>query len=431
MNRKFTKTNQLLKKALNVIPLATQTSSKSYFLYVKGQAPLFIDRAKGSHVWDIDRNEYIDMINSMTAVSLGYAYGSVDKAILKQLKKGITFSLASELEYELSKLLIKHIPCAEMVRFGKNGSDATSAAVRVARACANRDHIAHCGHHGWHDWYIGATARNKGVPKSTQKLIHTFEYNNIKSLEKIFKQNKNKVAAVIMEPMSYYEPKKGFLEAVKSLSHKNGALLIFDEVITGFRFSMGGAQKLFNVIPDLATFGKAMANGMPISALVGKKKYMKVIEDLFISSTFGGESLSLAASIATIKEMENKKIIQDIWKKGKYLQDKTNNLLKINKLDKYIQILGKPCWQVFHFERINQYSDLEVKTYIQQELLQKGFLWYGQHNISYSHTKIDISKLLNAYDIIFKDLRQLLDKSKLKQALRGAPIQDVFKIRKV
>ena len=427
--KKFNKSNNFLKKALDLIPLGTQTSSKSYLLYVKKNAPLFIEKGSGAYVWDIDGNKYVDLINSMTAVILGYHHSVIDKAITNQLKKGITFSLPSPLEYELSQVLSEVIPCAEMVRFGKNGSDVTAAAVRVARAFTGKEHIAHCGHHGWHDWYIGATAKKRGVPKSSQNMIHTFEYNNIESLKKILR--KHKLAAVIMEPMNYEEPKDNFLQEVKKLAKKHKALLVFDEVITGFRFSLGGAQELFGVTPDLATFGKSMANGMPLAALVGKRRYMKTIEDLFISSTFGGETLSLAASIATIKEIKEKKVVKDIWKKGDYLQSEVNNLLKDSNLDKCIKVKGKPCWQIFAIKPYKQYTDLEIKTYIQQELIQDGFLWYGQHSLSFSHSYKDIDRLISAYKRIFSRLVYLLEESKLKQALKGEPIDDVFKIRNI
>ena len=425
--RKFIKSNQLLKKVNKVIPLASQTFSKSYLQYIKGVAPLFITYGKGCRVWDVDGNEYIDFINGLLPVVLGYQYKAVDEAIKKQLKKGIIFSLASPLEYELARLLVKHIPCAEMVRFGKNGSDVTTGAIRLARAVTGRNHIAIGGYHGWHDWYIGSTARNLGVPKSTQKMTHKFIYNDIKSLEVILK--KYKVAAVIMEPMNYVEPERGFLQKVKNLTHKHGALLIFDEIITGFRYNLGGAQKLFGVIPDLAAFGKSMANGMPISALVGKKKYMEKINDIFYSFTSGGENLSLAAAIATIKEMEKKKVISYIWQKGKYLQDGTNKLLADNGLDNIIKVKGRPCWQVFIIKPTEKFSDLEIKSYIQQELLQAGFLWYGQHNMSFSHKRSDIDKLLVAYSCIFKQLRALLNSGRLKEKLTGEPITNIFKVR--
>ena len=224
MKRKFTKSNKLLKKIGAKIPLASQTFSKSHLQYIQGCSPLFVTRAKGARVWDVDGNEYIDFISGLLPIILGYQYRVVDDAIKRQLKAGIIFSLSSPLEYELAQLLIKHIPCAEMVRFGKNGSDVTTGAVRLARAITSRDYIAVCGYHGWHDWYIGSTARNLGVPKSTRAMTHAFIYNNIDSLKRIFKKYKNKVAAVIMEPMNYVEPKDNFLRKVKEMTHKNGAL---------------------------------------------------------------------------------------------------------------------------------------------------------------------------------------------------------------
>ena len=429
MKRKFNKSNQLFRKVKQAIPLASQTFSKSYLQYIKGTAPLFITHGKGCRIWDVDGNQYIDFINGLLPVILGYQYKAVDDAIKKQLKKGIILSLPSPLEYELAQLLIKHIPSAEMVRFGKNGSDVTTGAVRLARAITGRDHIAICGYHGWHDWYIGSTARNLGVPKSTQKMTHKFKYNDIKSLEKIFKENKGKIAAVIMEPMNYIEPEDNFLQKVKILTHKYGALLIFDEIITGFRYNLGGAQKMFGVTPDLSTFGKSMANGMPISALVGKKRYMKKIEDIFYSFTMGGENLSLAAAIATIKELEKRKAINYIWKIGAYLIKETNKLIKINELENVIQIKGKPCWSLMFTYPTKKYTDLEIKSYLQQEILQAGFLWYGQHNMSFSHRKKDVDGLLKVYARAFKQLKALLDSGKLKESLKGKPITNIFKVR--
>jgi len=426
---KYKKSQELFKKVEKVIPLASQTFSKSYLQYIKGQAPLFAERAKGAKIWDVDGNEYIDMINSLLPVVLGYQYPAVDNAIKAQLKKGIILSLPSPLENELAQILIKHIPCAEMVRFGKNGSDATTGAIRVARAYTKRDLVVVCGYHGWHDWYIGSTTRNLGVPKATQEQTLKFNYNDIESLKKLFKDNPGRIAAVIMEPMNYVEPEKGFLENVKKVTHQNGALLIFDEVIAGFRFSLGGAQKLYGVTPDLASFGKSMANGMPISALVGKKEYMKVVGDIFYSFTSGGELLSIAAAIATIKEMEKKKVIPQIWKMGKFLQDGTNKLLKKHNLDGFVQIKGKPVWQLFMIQEHGGYSPIQIKSFIQQEVLHAGFLWYGSHNMSFSHTKPQMEKLLKTYDGIFAELKQLIENKTLEKRIEGGLITDVFKVR--
>ncbi|MFA6446636.1 MAG: aminotransferase class III-fold pyridoxal phosphate-dependent enzyme [Patescibacteria group bacterium] len=427
--RSFAKSQKMFSSVKERIPLAAQTFSKCYLQYVKGGSPLFVTHAKGSHVWDVDGNEYIDFINGLLPVILGHCYGPVDEAIKKQLKKGIAFPLPSPLEDELAKLLIKHIPCAEMVRYGKNGSDVTSGAIRVARAVTGREHVAACGYHGWHDWYIGSTTRKLGVPVSTQKLTHPFAYNDIASLKKLFKKYHGKIAAVIMEPMNYYEPDKDFLKQVKEIAHKNGALLVFDEVITGFRWGLGGAQKYFGITPDLATFGKSMANGMPISALVGKKIYMKRVADIFYSFTNGGEALSLAAAIATIKEMEKKNVIPTIWKKGTYLKEKVNALIKKNGLDSVIKIKGKPCWQVIFFTPSNGFSDLEIKSYVQQEILQEGILWYGQHNMSFSHSQKDLDTTIRAYAKVLPKLKQVLEKGTLKKELVGEPITNIFKVR--
>lgn len=425
----FKNSENFFKKTREIIPLASQTFSKSHLQYSMGFAPLFIEKGKGAYVWDIDGNKYLDMVNSLLAVVLGYQYPAVDLAIKKQLKKGITFSLASPLESELARELIKIIPCAEMVRFGKNGSDVTAGAVRLARAITKKDHIAVCGYHGWQDWYIGVNPRNGGVPEAVKGLVHKFEYNNIASLKKLFSEHKGQFAAVIMEPMNIYEPKDNFLKKVKDLAHKNKALFILDEVITGFRFGLGGAQKYFNVIPDLATFGKSMGNGMPISVLVGKKKYMKKLEDVFFSFTFGGESLSLAAALAVIKEIKAKNVISHLFKEGKYLKDQTQKLIKKNGLENIIELRGKPSWHVFDIKPYKKYAPLEIQTYIQQELTKRGILWTGSHNMSFSHKRKEVNYVIKAYEEIFPLLKEYLEKGSLKSKFLGKQIQGNYKIR--
>ncbi|MBI2642365.1 MAG: aminotransferase class III-fold pyridoxal phosphate-dependent enzyme [Candidatus Wildermuthbacteria bacterium] len=427
----FSKSQAFFKKVRGVIPLASQTFSKSYLQYVPGQAPLFITHGKGAYVWDLDGNKYLDLINGLLPVVLGYQYKKVDDAIRAQLKKGITFSLPSPLEYELAKKLKQLIPCAEMARFGKNGSDATAGAVRLARAVTKRNRIAVCGYHGWQDWYIGANPRNAGVPKAVRNLVHRFEYNNLESLKLLFKKYPKEFAAVVMEPMTSEEPKDNFLQKVKALAHKHGALFVLDEIITGFRFSLGGAQKYFKVTPDLAAFGKSMANGMAISVVAGLEKYMKKMEDIFFSFTFGGECLSLAASLAVIEEMEKKRVIQYLWKQGAYLQNNTRNILKENGLGDFIQLKGKPCWQLFVMHDHKGFSALEMKSYIQKALIQRGILWAGSHNMSFSHTKNDIDYLLRAYKIVFADLKKALAKKTLRKELKGNIIPGNYSVRKL
>ena len=243
MAKQFKKSNLLYERSLKSIPLASQTFSKSALNYPRGASPLFFEKGEGAYVWDYDGNKYIDYVLGLMPMILGYRDPEVDLAIKNQLNKGIIFSLPTDLEIELSELLIRLIPSAEMVRFGKNGSDVTSAAIRLARAFTNRNRIAICGYHGWHDWYIGSTIRNLGVPKSVSDLTSKFNFNDSESLESLLKSDPNGYAAVIMEPTGAFEPKQGFLEEVKELCVKYGVVLVFDEIVSGFRVNLGGAQK--------------------------------------------------------------------------------------------------------------------------------------------------------------------------------------------
>jgi glutamate-1-semialdehyde 2,1-aminomutase len=235
-----------------------------------GVSPFFASKSSGSYIWDVDGNKYIDLVASLAAVTLGYGDPDINKAVKRQLKKGVSLSLSSKIEALVAEKIIDLVPSAEMVRFAKNGSDVTSAAVRIARHFTNRDHIISIGYHGWHDWYIGSTTRSMGVPKAVQALTLSAKYNDLSSVENIFDKVKGDVAAVILEPMNSVDPAPGYLESLRYFCSSNDVLLIFDEVITGFRFAKGGAQELFGVTPDLSCFGKGLANGFPISAIAGK-----------------------------------------------------------------------------------------------------------------------------------------------------------------
>ncbi|MBT3939725.1 MAG: aminotransferase class III-fold pyridoxal phosphate-dependent enzyme, partial [Pelagibacterales bacterium] len=259
----YTNSNKLFDKAINIIPLASQTFSKSSQQYVKGAAPLFAAKAKGAILTDIDGNEYIDYVAGLLPIVLGYCDADIDSKIIAQLNKGITFSLASDLEYQLADKLVNLIPSAEMVRFGKNGSDVTSAAIRIARAYTGRDMVAVAGYHGWHDWYIGSTTRDIGVPNAVKSLTTKFSYADLDGLKK--QLNTNLYAAIILEPYFYEKDNNNILKELRSITNQTGTVLIFDEIISGFRINIGGAQSEYNITPDISTFGKSMANGMPIS----------------------------------------------------------------------------------------------------------------------------------------------------------------------
>lgn len=427
--RVFEKSIEFLARSERVIPLGSQTFSKSRTQYPVGVSPHFISRAKGSRVWDLDGNEYIDFVNSLASITLGYQDPDVMAAVRAQLDSGVIFSLAHPLETEVAELICEMVPCAEMVRFGKNGSDATAGAIRLARAFTDRDHVAVCGYHGWQDWYIGSTARSRGVPRATRELTHTFRYNDLGSLRVVLEGHRNGFAAVILEPMNVTEPHVGFLEGVKRLAQEHGALLIFDETITGFRFANGGAQALFGITPDLATFGKGLANGYPISAVVGRREIMKLMEDIFFSFTFGGEALSLAAAKATLTKLNAEPVVDTLRRRGIEVIDGTRRVIESHGLNDVFSVSGHPTWSFLNLRDSREHTALEVKTFLMQELHQRGLLSVGTHNISYAHSKEDIAILIEAYSDVLPEIGSLLDSDTLRTALRCKPLVPLFKLR--
>lgn len=428
-NYVYDKSQALLARALQTIPLGAQTFSKSITQFPQGISPHFLTRGEGSHVWDVDGNEYIDFVNSLAAINLGYNDPDVNQAVIQQLQSGVSFSLSHPIEMEVAEKIINMVPCAEMVRFGKNGSDATAGAIRLARAYTGRDHVAVCGYHGWQDWYIASTSKNLGIPKATQELTHRFNYNDLSSLADIFQAFPNQIAAVILEPMNTTFPAEGFLAGVKELTHQHGTVLIFDEVVTGFRFANGGAQEYFNVIPDLATFGKGIANGFPLSVITGSKKIMPLMEEIFFSFTFGGETLSLAAALATMNKLQQQNVIHKVMTLGEKLILAVENLIRQHDVHDIFSISGHPTWSFLTIKDYAGYSALDIKTLWMQEMLAHGILSYGTHNLSYAHSLQDLAKLLAVYNIVFPFIRDVINNNKLKQHLRCEPLQALFKVR--
>lgn len=427
LHRTFDRSEQMLDRALRSIPLGTQTFSKSITQYPRGVSPFYIARGEGSKVWDVDGNQYIDLVNALAAVTLGYNDPDVTRAVVKQLESGTVFSLPHELEIEVAEALIQMVPCAELVRFGKNGSDATSGAIRVARAFTGKDHVAVCGYHGWHDWYIGSTARNLGVPAAVRELTHTWTYNDLSSLETLFA--KHQIAAVIMEPMNVVEPAPGFLSAVKEIAHAHGALLVFDEVITGFRYANGGAQEYLGVTPDLACFGKGLANGYPLSALAGRADVMSVMDKIFFSSTFGGETLSLAAAKATLTKLQTKPILAEINSIGQRLMKNLVCLVEKHQLSEIVSISGHPSWSFVVFKEPPNFTAFEIKTLFLQEMFARGVICLGTNNISHAFTEEDLSVVSQAYDEAFGIIKKGVFEGTLLAQLRCEPLQPLFKVR--
>lgn len=420
----ITESDKLYKRALGIMTPVTQTLAKGPGQYIKGIAPKYVKKGKGSHVWDVDGNEYIDFNMAIGPLSLGYCYEKVDNAIIEQLKNGITFSMMHELEVTFAELIHKVIPNAEAIRISKTGADVTSAAVRVARAYTGKSKVLCCGYHGWHDWYISVTSRNSGIPEEIRELTSTFDYNNIESVKAAIDSD---TACVILEPFVFEAPKDNFLQELKVVCEANGTLLIFDEMWTGFRIAIGGAQEYFGVHADLACYSKAFANGMPISLLTGRKDIMELFnEEVFFFTTFGGEALSLAAAVATIKEMMEKNVPQYLVEKGKILKDGYNEIASQLNIGHYTKCIGYDCRSLITFDA-SAGNPLEVKSLVQQELIKKGILWSGFHNMSFSHTDEDIEYTLKAYSEVLPFLKEAVEKNEVTARLKGTPVEAVFR----
>lgn len=382
--------------AQRTIPLGAQTFSKSRTQYPVGAAPLFATHSRGSRTWDVDGNEYVDLVSSLGAVVLGYGDEEITEAVVRQLESGVTLSLSHPLEEQVAAQLVELIPCAEMVRFAKNGTDATSAAIRLARAATGRDHVIACGYHGWQDWFIGSTTRNLGVPAATQALTHAVPYNDLSAVERVIAAHPDGVAALIMEPMTSTWPEPGFLEGVRELTQRHGIVLVFDEMLTGFRFAAGGAQQYFGVTPDLAAFGKGLANGLPLSAVTGRRDLMMLMEDIFFSGTYGGETLSLAAANVVLRRMATGQPTEVLAQVGASLvravdaerSDASKDLLTFT---------GHPSWLFLKWSVTDAPTLNEVKTLFLQEMLRRGVLVLGTHDVTTAFTDDDIALVASAY----------------------------------
>ncbi|PJG59346.1 aminotransferase class III-fold pyridoxal phosphate-dependent enzyme [Aeromonas cavernicola] len=429
MTARYQHSLALSTRAEQSIPLGSQTFSKSRLCFPYGAAPLFIERGNGAKVWDVDNNEYLDFASGLLAISLGYCDAEVNEAVIEQLNLGSIFSLPHRLETEVAEQLIELIPCAEMVRFGKNGTDATSACIRLSRAVTGRERVAVCGYHGWQDWYIGSTTRHLGVPEAVRELTHRFEYNDLASLHQLLETHPGEFAAVILEPMNVSWPNPDFLPGIRQLCDAHGTLLIFDETITGFRFHLGGAQSLFGVTPDLAAFGKGMANGFPISAVVGRRQYMKRMEDIFFSGTFGGDVIALAAANAVIKKMRQWDVPTRLAERGQQILDKLDALLKTLNAPAWLQTAGHPSWSFLLVADSAHHSSWLLKSYLIQELCKRGILTLGSHNLNLAHSEQDVLTLLDAYRDILPALIHHDSANTLSHALDGEPIQPVFRVR--
>lgn len=431
----FEKSDKMIKRAQEIIPAGCHTYSKG-----PDQSPLLgpkvISHGKGSHVWDVDGNEYIDWAMGLTAVSLGHAFEPVLSAVRSELEKGVNFQCPSPIEAELAELFLEAVPSADMVKFAKNGSTVTTAAVKLARAYTNKKYVAFCSDHGffsYDDWYIGAKACNSGVPEEMASLTLTFKYNDIASVEALFAQHPGQIACVILEPMEFDYPVDNFLHKVKDLCHKNGAVFILDEMITGFKLGFPGIHKELDIEPDLSTWGKGVANGFSTCMLAGKKEIMNLgginhdKERVFlISTTHGAETHSLAAAIASIKYTRDHNTIESDKQKGLIISKEVNALIEKHQLQNYLQLKGHPCWQLMVFKNKEGIASDGLKTLFYQEMIKHGILFRGTFNLSVSHSEEDMKKTFEAFDQAMVIYAKAVQEG-YEHYLVGEPIKPVFR----
>jgi glutamate-1-semialdehyde aminotransferase len=369
--------------------------------FVEGEYPIYFEEGKGCRKIDLDGNEYIDFLCAYGPIILGYREEEVDEAVIKQIReKGFCFSLTQSVQNRLAEKLIELIPCAEMVVFLKTGSAAATLSIRLARSYTGKTKVMRCGYHGWHDWCVEVKG---GIPEKLYEDVYEFEYNDLESLEKLMIEHGDDTAAIIITPVGHplgnkiQEPEPGFLEGVKKLAEKYGSVLIFDEIRTGFRVSMGGAQEYYGITPDLALFGKAMANGYAIGAVTGKAEIMKEAEkNVFVSSTFFPNSLSFVAALKTIEILERDKVLEDIWEKGRMFLKELQKLT--DKYDVGAEVSGIPPMPYITFKRDAEkvYKDKREDFY-RQLIRHKVFMQPYHHGyICYRHTKEDLKYTINA-----------------------------------
>jgi len=398
----ITRSQELFEEAKTLVPGGVLGARKPGD-FIEGEYPIFLEYGKGSRLTDVDGNEFIDFLCGYGPIILGYREDEVDDAVIKQIKdKGFCFTLTQRYQNQLAKKLTELVPCSELSIFLKTGSDATTAAIRIARAYTNRIKVMRCGYHGWHDWCVEMKG---GIPEKFYEDVYEFRYNNLDQLEDLMKKYGDQTAAIIMTPFGHpihqkmEIPKPGFLEGVRELANKHGTVLVFDEVRTCFRLRMGGAQELYGITPDLTVLGKGMANGYAISVVTGKTDVMMAAaQKLFISSTFFPNSDGYIAALKTIEIMERDNVLNNIWEKGNRLLTKIQKI--IDKYEVGAELSGVAPMFFITFKRDEANTQKEKRDDFYTQLIRKGFFFTPHHHayISYRHTEEDLDKTATAID---------------------------------
>jgi glutamate-1-semialdehyde 2,1-aminomutase len=428
---------RLYTKAKRLIPGGTQLLSKRPEMLLPDLWPCYYSRAKGARIWDLDGKEFLDMSYSgIGACVLGYANPVVDGAVRKAITAGTMATLNCPEEVELAELLIALHPWAEMVRYTRNGGEAMAVAARIARAATGRDKIAFCGYHGWHDWYLAANlAENsnldghllpglspKGVPRELQGTVLPFQYNRADELEQLARQHRNDLAAIIMEPVRNHNPEPGFLEQVRAIASRERAVLIFDEITSGWRLNTGGAHLTFGVNPDVAVFAKGMSNGYPMGAILGIRSVMEAAQTSFISSTYWTERVGPVAAIATIREHKAKDVASHLCAIGSQIQQGWKALAC--KWNLPLEVSGIAPLGHFTFTKQNHQA---IRTLFSQLMLEKGILATNAFYAMYAHSRKHASRYLDAADEVFSVLSKAIGEDAIERMLKGPVAHSGFR----
>ncbi|MBE0695797.1 MAG: glutamate-1-semialdehyde 2,1-aminomutase [Anaerolineaceae bacterium] len=432
--KSFAKSKELQKKSHAIIPGGAHTYAKGDDQYPE-LAPGFLVRGKGCHVWDVDDNEYIEYGMGLRSVTLGHGYEPVIEAAYQQLKLGINFTRPSPIEIECAERLQGLISSAEMVKFAKNGSDVTTAAVKMARAFTGRDLIAICAEHPFFstdDWFIGSTGMPAGITEATRSQTVKFHYNNPDSIREMFAAYPGQIACMVMEAETAEGPQNDFLREAIRICHENGAILILDEIITGFRWHLNGAQKIHGIKPDLSTFGKALGNGMAISALVGRKDIMELgglLHDkervFLLSTTFGAENHVLAAAIEVMNTYERQGVIEHLYRQGERLIRGVNQCIEATGTSGFFEVAGKPVNLIFATRDQEKNRSQAFRALFMQEMIERGVIC-PSFVVSFSHTDQDIDRTIDAVCESLVVYRKALDEG-VEKYLVGRPVKPVFR----
>lgn len=436
--------------ALPVSDLARRMQQRAHHLipggahtYAKGDdqfpenAPPFIVRGQGCHAWDLDGREYIEYGMGLRAVTLGHAFAPVVDAVTRQLQHGVNFTRPAPIELECAEALLSMVPGAEMVKFCKDGSHAVDGALRLARAATGRDLVAICGCHPFFstsDWFIGTGEMDAGIPQAVSRLVLKFDYNDRASLQALFDAHPGRIACVLMEAARIDEPAGDYLQWVKQCAHEHDALLVFDEMITGFRWHNGGAQTLYGVTPDLATFGKALANGFSVSALAGRRDLMKLgglhhDQDrvFLLSTTHGAQTHELAAAIATMQFYRDHPVVEVLHQRGARLRRGIEQASAVLDLSAHVGVVSRDCNLLFYTRDAQGQPSQPLRTLFMQELVRGGVI-APSFVVSWSHSESDIDRTVDAAAAAMQVYRQALDGG-VERFLQGRPVQPVFRRR--